>query len=210
MRVALVLVEAVLRVALVERAPSPRRARSWRGSRRRRCTVCEASPSTIALAGRTGPRAVRCRRSRLPPGATPSASHGAAHGEHRGVEDVDAVDLLDAGEGDGPGDGALLDARRRARSRRSGVEHLGVGEAVDRAAPGRGSRRRRRPARRAGPRPASSTPHTSTLAASHCVSVACTRARLRRPSRPYSAAASCVELAEALDAGARAPAVSRQ
>ena len=75
---------------------SRRRARSWRGSRRPRSACgarrhrrspCAAQPSS---AGR------RCRRSTPPPGCTPSASHRAAHGEHRGVEDVDAVDLLDA------------------------------------------------------------------------------------------------------------------
>src|ERR1700682_3315996 len=53
-----------------------------------------------------------------------------AHGEHRGVKNVDPVDLLDASKGHRPRDGALLDARRQHYSALR-AKNLGVGETVD-------------------------------------------------------------------------------
>jgi hypothetical protein len=48
------------------------------------------------------------------------------------VEDVEAVDLLDGGEGDRPCDGALLDALGEHLAP-LGRQHLRIGQAVDAA-----------------------------------------------------------------------------
>ncbi len=54
-----------------------------------------------------------------------------AHGQHRGLEDVDVVDLVAIGPADGPGDGALADFRSEDVAL-FGSELLRVGEAADR------------------------------------------------------------------------------
>jgi hypothetical protein len=60
---------------------------------------------------------------------------GAAHGEHRGVVDVEAVDLAHARGADGHGEGALGDARRQLLALVGG-ELLGVVDAADGAGVG--------------------------------------------------------------------------
>jgi hypothetical protein len=56
--------------------------------------------------------------------------HCPAHGEHRGVEDVEPVDLLYGGKRHRPGDRALLDALGEHLAP-LGSQQLGIGEAVD-------------------------------------------------------------------------------
>lgn len=59
------------------------------------------------------------------------AGHGALHRQHGGAQDVQAVDFLHAGAGHEPGQRLGADLHRQ-RFALLGLEHLGVGQAVDR------------------------------------------------------------------------------
>ena len=60
------------------------------------------------------------------------ALHRAAHGEHRSMEDVQPVDLLDRGKRHRPGERALLEPRGEHLAA-LGRKQLGIREAVDAA-----------------------------------------------------------------------------
>ena len=127
--VAFVLVEAVLGIAVVQRGHLgvARRLGEDRGGGDR---------SLAGIAVDDGARrAAEARRARIAVDDGLGRFHrkrsdGAPHRQHRSVEDVEAVDLLDRRECHRPGDGALLDALGEHFAP-LGREYLGIGQAVD-------------------------------------------------------------------------------
>ena len=201
-RVALVAVEAVLRDSGPRAAPSRRRARSWRGSRRPRSPSCVASPSTMArlCIGSSGtmfavdPGTLGRHAERL---------DRAAHREQRGAQDVERVDLLDARV-------ATAQASARSRIARRDSRRSAARACFESARPlmrraGRGSPRRRTPARRAGPgRPRRPRRRPRSAIATPARSRNASAAPRRRARRRRGGAR--VQAREARSIAARAPA----
>ena len=142
--------------------------------------------------------AVHQHHQRVAPGA--GLQHRAPHREHRGVQDVQPVDLFHAGFGDAAGQRAWRGSRRTGAPALSGRQHLGVRQAMrsDFSSSRITAAATTGPA--SGPRPASSTPATRPCQADGSLRTPAgtglsATSRGRRLERPGRAAQPCDALA---------------
>ena len=158
-RVALVAVEAVLRMLLVQAHAAAGRAAPWRGSTRPRSPAPGRRRSTIASdRHRQHGQPVAVDEHMLRPQA--QALDRAAHRQQRGLQDIERVDLLDARLRDAAAQRLGADLVGQALALR-GREQLRVGQAAGSAAVSSRITAAATTGPASGPRPASSTPAIS-------------------------------------------------